>query len=97
MLDASPILASVLASQCPQHQMVTRSQNISKSKLSQTVTSITQSLVSHALLAKGEAFTSDPTCYTSAIKFPEWFEAMNKEFDALLKNKAWILVMIDSF
>jgi len=34
----------------------------------------------------------EPTCYTQASKHVEWREAMNLEFDALLKNGTWSLV-----
>ena len=46
----------------------------------------------HALLAKTAPPLSEPTCYSSAVKVPEWREAMNTEFDALLKNQTWTLV-----
>ena len=31
------------------------------------------------------------TCYSEAIKHPNWRDAMNKEFDALLRNGTWTL------
>ena len=46
----------------------------------------------HALLAETALSPSEPTCYSSAVKDPQWREAMNSEFDALLKNKTWTLV-----
>ena len=45
----------------------------------------------HALLIDGVC-SSKPTCYSSAVKDPKWREAMNLEFDALLKNRTWTLV-----
>ncbi|XP_019160713.1 PREDICTED: uncharacterized protein LOC109157267 [Ipomoea nil] len=34
----------------------------------------------------------EPTCYTQAVKYPEWHEAMDQEFNALLQNQTWSLV-----
>jgi histone deacetylase 1/2 len=34
----------------------------------------------------------EPTCYSEAIKHPNWRDAMNKEFDALLRNGTWTLI-----
>jgi histone deacetylase 1/2 len=34
----------------------------------------------------------EPTCYFEAIKHPNWRDAMNKEFDALLRNGTWTLI-----
>ena len=47
-----------------------------------------------ALLAEAtpESDLPEPTCYTSASKNPDWRQAMNTEFDALLKNHTWQLV-----
>ncbi|GAA0152880.1 transmembrane signal receptor [Lithospermum erythrorhizon] len=33
-----------------------------------------------------------PTCYTEAMKSPQWHTAMTAEYNALLKNKTWSLV-----
>jgi len=43
-------------------------------------------------LIAGTNYFTEPTCYTQAIKDPNWHQAMNLEFDALLKNKTWKLV-----
>lgn len=32
-------------------------------------------------------------CYSEAIKHHNWWKAMNKEFDALLSNGTWTLVL----
>jgi hypothetical protein len=47
-----------------------------------------------ALLAEttSDPVLTEPTCYTSACKSPHWRQAMNLEFDALLKNQTWTLV-----
>ena len=34
----------------------------------------------------------EPTYYSEAIKHPNWRDAMNKEFDALLRNGTWTLI-----
>ena len=34
----------------------------------------------------------EPTCFTMASKSPEWRQAMNVEFTALMKNGTWTLV-----
>ncbi|CAN1134237.1 Retrovirus-related Pol polyprotein from transposon TNT 1-94 [Linum perenne] len=36
--------------------------------------------------------TPEPTCFTVAHKQPEWRQAMQDEFNALLHNKTWTLV-----
>ena len=70
----------------PTHPMPTRSKNnISKPKHHTDGTIRYPSPT--ALLAEHDFSDSEPTCYSTACKFPEWREAMNKEFDALLKKK----------
>ena len=34
----------------------------------------------------------EPSCYSEAVKHPSWRDAMNKEFDALLRNGTWTLI-----
>ena len=48
--------------------------------------------IPHALLFYGVC-SSEATCYSFAVKDPKWREAMNLEFDALLKNQTWTLVL----
>lgn len=36
-----------------------------------------------------------PTSHVQAMKHPKWKEAMDAEYNALLKNKAWHLNVID--
>ncbi|XP_041001838.1 uncharacterized mitochondrial protein AtMg00810-like [Juglans microcarpa x Juglans regia] len=45
-----------------------------------------------ALLAETEFAMVEPSCYTTTVKHPQWRNAMNQEFDALLKNGTRILV-----
>uniref|UniRef100_A0A2N9I5M9 Reverse transcriptase Ty1/copia-type domain-containing protein n=1 Tax=Fagus sylvatica TaxID=28930 RepID=A0A2N9I5M9_FAGSY len=47
-----------------------------------------------ALLAAATKISglTEPTCFTTASKNPKWRQAMNSEFDALLKNHTWSLV-----
>ena len=73
--------------------MVTRSNNhIIKPK--KFTDGIVRYPLPSALLAKSTDVVScpKPTCYTLAVKDPNWRAAMNLEFDALLKNQTWVLV-----
>ena len=78
--------------QPPSHPMVTRSNNhiIKPKKFTDGI--VRYPLLS-ALLAKSTDVVScpKPTCYTLAVKDPNWRAAMNLEFDALLKNQTWVL------
>lgn len=38
--------------------------------------------------------TTTPSCFSEASKSPEWSEAMNQEFDALLTTKTWSLCLL---
>ena len=71
--------------------MITRSKaNTSKPK---TYTDgIVQYPLPHAFLVEFDCFLTEPTCYTSAMKHKKWWDSMNLEFDALLKNRTWTLV-----
>lgn len=74
----------------PQHAMQTRSKNIFKSKV------LPEALVRYplpkALLATSCFDDIEPTSYSTAAKHPAWREAMDTEFDALLRNDTWTLV-----
>lgn len=35
----------------------------------------------------------EPSCYTQASKVPEWCAAMSSEYNALIKNGTWVLVL----
>jgi hypothetical protein len=50
-------------------------------------------LISHALLSTTNLDEIEPTCYTTTIKHPKWQQAMNAEFETLLKNQTWQLVL----
>lgn len=47
---------------------------------------------SHALADMASSSSTEPTCYTQAVRSPEWRAAMANEFNALLKNQMWSLV-----
>ncbi len=71
--------------------MVTRSKNnITKPRT--TTDSTIPYPVPQAFLAAIDSTITEPTCYTTTVKVPEWRIAMNLEFDALLKNSTWTLV-----
>ena len=79
--------------QPPSHPKVTQSNNhIIKPK--KFTNGIVRYPLPSALLAKSTDVVScpKPTCYTLAVKDPNWRAAMNLEFDALLKNQTWVLV-----
>ncbi|XP_019155729.1 PREDICTED: uncharacterized protein LOC109152485 [Ipomoea nil] len=38
------------------------------------------------------ASTDDPTCYSQAVGHPQWRDAMDQDFNALLHNNMWTLV-----
>ena len=71
----------------PNHPMVTRSKNhISKPKHPTDGTiryPLPRALVA---VAMDTTALTEPNCFTSASKNPKWRQAMNSEFDALLKN-----------
>ncbi|XP_019196314.1 PREDICTED: uncharacterized protein LOC109190295 [Ipomoea nil] len=51
----------------------------------------------HMTRGTGEQFhalttTTDPTCYSQAVGHPQWRDAMDQEFNALLHNGTWRLV-----
>ena len=46
-----------------------------------------------ALLASLQTSEIEPSCYSEAIKSPQWRAAMNAEFDALLSNGTWSLIV----
>ena len=54
------------------------------------IRSQTGSLKPKAFLSLSD--TSEPSCYTQAVKDPKWRQAMLDEYDAMVKNKTWTLV-----
>lgn len=73
------------------HHMVTRSKSdISKAK--SYITSKHQ--LPKTLLAP--TLETEPTCYTTATKYPEWSAAMDQEFNSLQKSGTWTLVPVNS-
>jgi hypothetical protein len=93
-IDTSPIQALVPLEQPPPsrvHGMITRSHNqIFKP------TKFTDGQIRYpppqALTALLKSQEIEPTCYSQASKHAAWQEAMNQEFDTLLKNGTWSLV-----
>lgn len=73
------------------HPMVTRSRNqITKPKHHSDGT--VRYPLPHALITEYASTEIEPTCYSIAMKDQNWRQAMNVEFDALLKNHTWNLV-----
>jgi hypothetical protein len=48
----------------------------------------------HALIVDSALNVTKPTCYTQASMNPHWRTTMNSEFDALLQNNTWCLVLV---
>jgi hypothetical protein len=72
----------------PPHPMLTHSRNnISKPKVFFDGT--TRYPLPCALLVNGacDSLATEPTCFSQAVKHPHWRDAMNSEFDALLRNR----------
>jgi len=71
------------------HPMRTRSQN-NVQRIRQLTDGIVRYPLPRALLA--ESALIEPTCFSNAAKVSEWLNAMQVEFNALLKNQTWSLV-----
>ncbi|XP_019178799.1 PREDICTED: uncharacterized protein LOC109173933 [Ipomoea nil] len=52
----------------------------------------TRSSGPHGHVALSTNVTTEPTCFTQVVKFPEWRDAMDLEFNALVHNNTWRLV-----
>uniref|UniRef100_A0A2N9GIX5 Reverse transcriptase Ty1/copia-type domain-containing protein n=1 Tax=Fagus sylvatica TaxID=28930 RepID=A0A2N9GIX5_FAGSY len=76
----------------PPHPMTTRSQNQINKPKTFTDGTIRYTLPKALLAVTDSSTASEPTCYSSTVKSSEWRQAMNLEFDALLKNHTWKLV-----
>jgi len=92
-VSSSPI--SLSPTPCPAptriHPMVTRVQN--QVVLPRVFTDgRIRYPISRALLAVQDSEFAEPTCFSNDIKIPEWRQAMQTEFNALLQNQTWTLV-----
>ncbi|KAM0972168.1 hypothetical protein ACFX2A_020331 [Malus domestica] len=73
----------------PSHPMVTRTKDGTRKPKSWTDGSIRYPL-HHALSVL--LTTDEPTCFTQAVRKPEWRAAMTEEINALFLNNTWVLV-----
>jgi hypothetical protein len=83
-----------LLSYSSSHPMITRSKNhITKPK--PTLDGMIRYPLPKSLLtvAHTTIFEPEPTCFITAAKSHAWRQAMNLEFDALLQNQTWTLVL----
>jgi hypothetical protein len=89
--SSSPAKPDVSEAQTPTriHPMRTRSQN-NVCTIRQLTDRTVRYPLPRALLSK--AALIEPTCFSNAVKISEWRNAMQVEFNALLKNKTWTLV-----
>lgn len=74
------------------HPMITRSQNNIVKPKKILVDTIRYPPPPWALIAQVIKDDVEPTSVFTAIKSPQWCQAMNVEFDALLRNGIWTLV-----
>jgi len=95
---ASPSLPTVLAeipsmpmAQTNRHHMVTRSKNqvFQPKTFGDGTVRYPAPAALNVSLAPNEI---EPTFFSTAVKEAEWRQAMNEEFDALLRNGTWTLV-----
>jgi len=89
--SSSPEESDVSQAQTPTriHPMRTRSQSNVR-----TIRQLTDGIVRYPLpwALLFEAALIEPTCFSNAVKISEWCNAMQVEFNALLKNNTWTLV-----
>lgn len=86
------VVASPEAPPIPlQHSMVTHHWDGTSHPLIQTNGTIRYPLP-QALLAQIPSSIDEPTCYTQVVRVPKWRQVITSEFNALLKNKTWVLV-----
>lgn len=50
-------------------------------------------LLPRVLIAKITSIPYEPTCHTEALKYPHWHEIITDEFNALIQNETWDLVL----
>jgi hypothetical protein len=72
------------------HPMRTRSQNNDVRQIRQLTDGTVRNPLPRALLL--EAALLEPTCFSNVVKVSEWHNAMQVEFNALLKNRTWSFV-----
>jgi hypothetical protein len=84
------VAASPTSSHTPHHMITRAKNNITKPKKFHD--GIIRYPLPKALIAESTPQDIEPTCYTLAMKDQNWRQAMNVEFDALLKNQTWKLV-----
>jgi hypothetical protein len=83
--------ASDRATPTSQHPMITRSRaKINKPK--QMFPSLIKYPLPKALMAVNDSLLHEPSCFTEALKQPQWCFSMNTEFTTLLNNGTWSLV-----
>jgi hypothetical protein len=71
------------------HPMRTKSQNNVR-QIRQLTDGTVRNPLPRALLL--EAALLEPTCFSNVVKVSEWHNAMQVEFNALLKNRTWSFV-----
>ncbi|KAK0607404.1 hypothetical protein LWI29_014365 [Acer saccharum] len=75
------------------HPMMTRSRDVTRKPLVPYTGLSTQHPLPTCLHTVIQNLDVEPTCYTEASKFPHWQAAMLDEFNALLKQHSWSLVL----
>lgn len=79
-----PVQSDEATPEAPAHHYGTRLSNNIKQPKVRTDDTMTYSAV--------RTSDEEPTCYTNAKSHTLWRSAMNEEFQALLKNKTWLLI-----